>query len=115
MGIGLLALWLIAESRHQDRQRVGFRLHFPINVSEDGVIAALRAMAGLPSGRQVLIRSLVFETISRGEQIEHRLYVPRSWAETVRGQLVSAIPGLRLEPLKGAVVPDARGGCLSWD
>jgi hypothetical protein len=107
-GIGLLAIWLMAEGRHQDRLRFGFRIHFPLDVREDAVIAALRAMAGLPSGRQVLIRSLVFEVVSRDEHIEHRLYVPRSWAQTVRGQLVSAIPGLRLEPLQESADPRPR-------
>jgi hypothetical protein len=104
VGIGVLAVWLIAEGRHEDRQRIGFRLHFPLDVSEEAVVAVLRAMAGLPGGRQVVMRSIVFETTSREGQIEHRLHVPRSWVEAVRGQLVTAIPGLRLEPLNAPAV-----------
>ena len=105
-GIGLLAGWLVLEGRYQDARRLGFRLHFPQSLKEDAVIAVLRALAGLASGGPVVVRAVVFETISRSDGIEHRLFVPRGWVETVRGQLVTAVPGLRLEPLQSSALPD---------
>ncbi len=107
-GIGMLAAWLIMEGRHQDTHRLSFRLHFPLDLREEAVIAVLRALAGLPSGRPVVMRSLVFETTRLGKRIEHQLHVPRGWVEAVRGQLVATIPGLRLEPLEAATVPAIR-------
>ncbi len=104
-GIGLLAAWLIVEGQYQDARRLGFRLHFPQSLSEDAVIAVLRAMAGLAIGGPVVIRAVVFETVSRSDGIEHHLYLPRGWVETVRSQLVTTVPGLRLEPLQSSALP----------
>jgi hypothetical protein len=103
-GIGLLAAWFVVEGRYQDARRLGFRLHFPQGLTEDAAVAVLRAFAGLPGGGPVVVRSVVFEVVSGSQGIEYHLYVPRGWVDTVRGQLLTAVPGLRLEPLEATTL-----------
>lgn len=111
LGVGVLIEWLVVAGQREDRRRLSFRLHFPSDLHEDAVVAVLRALAGLPHGRPLIFRSLVFEVTSRQDRIEHHLHVPRSWAESVRAQLAVTIPGLRLEPLDAAVLPAMARAC----
>jgi hypothetical protein len=111
LGLGLVTKLLMVAGRREDERRMSFRLHFPLDLREEAVVAVLRALAGLPHGRPFVFRSLVFEVMSTDNQIGHYLQVPRSWAESVRAQLAASIPGLRLEPLDVLPLPALGRAC----
>jgi len=97
---GLMLLILAARQRDQaqrDSARDIYQLVFPQDLTADQVTAFIRALLGLRPPRWSLLGrpSLVFETIARGQTIEHRLRLPRDEAEEVFAQLRAAVPGVR--------------------
>jgi hypothetical protein len=72
-----------------------YRLSFPRDVTEDGVLAALSAFSGVAYGTR-----LVFELIASEDGIEHRLSISSRAADVVTGGLRAALPSLRLDEIE---------------
>ncbi len=100
----IIRIW---DQESRDRSRRTYELTFPRDLTQDGVTAFVRSLAGVRShGPAVLGRdSVVFETLAGAEGIEHRLRLPDELAEVVLAQLRGAVPGVRVRPLETASVP----------
>lgn len=83
-----------------------YRLRFPQDVSEDGVLAALSAFSGVAYGTK-----LVFDLTASSEGIEHSLGITSQATDVVTGGLRAALPSLRLDE----IVPERpHGRRLLW-
>lgn len=97
----LLALRWSDQHRRDNRRRV-LRLHFPLELGTEGVVAFVRSLAALRSAGGPLVgrSSVVFEVVAARDGIEHRLRLPAERADLVLGQLKAAIPALGVEYLE---------------
>jgi hypothetical protein len=94
-----LAAYITAMQQRWDRDRISFVLTFPRDMTPAALVAVLRSLASLGSGTMRPVRSIVFEVVAQARTVQHRLHVPRVWAETVQAALTVELPGLALDPL----------------
>jgi hypothetical protein len=110
---GVMLLILFARQRDQvqrDSAREVYKLVFPHDLTADQVTAFVRTLVSLRAPRWALLGrpSLVFETVARGQSIEHQLRLPHEEAEEVLAQLRATVPSVRV-----ARVDLAAYGCCS--
>ncbi len=98
VGVVLLVV-RVAAQRGRDRARATFILRFPSELDFDGLVAFLRALAGLLPRRRLGARpSATFEIVACSGRIEHRLRLPDDRAHAAIRQLYAALPGMLAEP-----------------
>jgi hypothetical protein len=86
------------------RELTIYRLRFPRGLTADQVVSWLATLP--PPGRGPLGRPpLALDIVATDGGIKHRLAIPASNAEALTAQLQTALPGIRLEVLKGDVLP----------
>lgn len=99
----------VTSQRTKDRGRKTYLLTFPTDLTEQQVIAWLRAINGTlqstPIGRMVSVPTIAFETWATDTGITHRMKVPWVWGELIARQL-------RLKGIN--VVEDNSRPTISW-
>lgn len=89
------------DQQARDRQRTTYVIHFPHELTEESIIAWIRATSGslhASNMRWAGVPTIGFELWATSDGIQHRLRLPWQYADYTIAQLRSLVPGIRVTP-----------------